>query len=523
MQAPLQARNDSEAAQTDIARTQKRVLADNRPEAVAQRKLAEMMNNGPRALQQRALSNAIHSSPRMVAQRHAMNALFGRAVKPQEGSALPAEALPAQSEEKTNNTGLPNQLKSGIESLSGMSMNHVKVHYNSDKPAQFQAHAYAQGNEIHLGTGQEKHLPHEAWHVVQQAQGRVRPTLQMKAGAVNNDPSLENEADMMGARAAQSEGGQVARNLVAEERAAGVVTQRVAGFSPRAKDRVGRAASRPTVQLTTYKHDGTQWVSQSSSSTDTDPHPAPSVAYPNASLGDTYDQQTGAYTSPVRDELTRIGQSSGAIGFYDRRATTGYRYASGKRHQGPHSLAHISKRVAMGAMEGVGRDPLDLVGSRAFPRPRRMNKMMRDRLRTRGANWAAETRKERPQYLKAYRRAYFDTVRKKKRSERLNALRKGIELNPATVNNIGAGTTSASQIAGKGENRQRGAEDWLNYLDDADPTAMETMDLSGATALEQEEAGMQVDAFGNLLHRGYVSEDDGDSESDSDISDLDDV
>jgi hypothetical protein len=47
----------------------------------------------------------------------------------------------------------------GIENLSGFSMSDVKVHYNSDKPAQLQAHAYAQGTDIHLASGQEKHLP----------------------------------------------------------------------------------------------------------------------------------------------------------------------------------------------------------------------------------------------------------------------------------------------------------------------------------------------------------------------------
>jgi hypothetical protein len=36
---------------------------------------------------------------------------------------------------KRNQTGLPDQLKTGIESLSGMSMDSVKVHYNSTKPA----------------------------------------------------------------------------------------------------------------------------------------------------------------------------------------------------------------------------------------------------------------------------------------------------------------------------------------------------------------------------------------------------
>lgn len=72
---------------------------------------------------------------------------------------------------------LPDELKTGLENLSGYSMDNVKVHYNSDKPAQLQAHAYAQGSHIHLGFGKEKHLPHEAWHVVQQKQGRVKPTI----------------------------------------------------------------------------------------------------------------------------------------------------------------------------------------------------------------------------------------------------------------------------------------------------------------------------------------------------------
>jgi hypothetical protein len=103
---------------------------------------------------------------------------------------------------KPNNTGLPDNLKSGIENLSGMSMDNVKVHYNSSQPAQLNALAYAQGTDIHVAPGQEQHLPHEAWHVVQQAQGRVKPTMQMKEGVpVNDDHSLEHEADVMGGKA----------------------------------------------------------------------------------------------------------------------------------------------------------------------------------------------------------------------------------------------------------------------------------------------------------------------------------
>ncbi len=103
---------------------------------------------------------------------------------------------------QTNATGLPDQLKAGVESLSGLSLDDVQVHYNSTGPAALNAHAYAQGSDIHLAPGAEEHLPHEAWHVVQQKQGRVRATMQMKGGVpVNDDPTLEREADGMGAKA----------------------------------------------------------------------------------------------------------------------------------------------------------------------------------------------------------------------------------------------------------------------------------------------------------------------------------
>jgi hypothetical protein len=101
-----------------------------------------------------------------------------------------------------NKTGLPDNVKSGVEQLSGVSLGDVKVHYNSPKPAQLQAHAYAQGTDIHVASGQEKHVPHEAWHVVQQKQGRVQATTQLKGTVpVNDDAGLEMEADVMGAKA----------------------------------------------------------------------------------------------------------------------------------------------------------------------------------------------------------------------------------------------------------------------------------------------------------------------------------
>lgn len=113
-----------------------------------------------------------------------------------------SSSAPVQRQE--NKTGLPDQLKSGMESLSGLSLSDVKVHRNSDKPAQLQAHAYAQGTDIHLGPGQEKHLPHELGHVVQQKEGRVQPTTQLKGKVnINDNAGLEKEADVLGAKAMQ--------------------------------------------------------------------------------------------------------------------------------------------------------------------------------------------------------------------------------------------------------------------------------------------------------------------------------
>lgn len=100
-----------------------------------------------------------------------------------------------------NNTGLPDRLKSGIESLSGMNMGDVQVHYNSPLPSRLQALAYTQGTDIHVAPGEEKHLPHEAWHVVQQKQGRVAPSMRLNGADINDSPALEREASIMGARA----------------------------------------------------------------------------------------------------------------------------------------------------------------------------------------------------------------------------------------------------------------------------------------------------------------------------------
>lgn len=115
-----------------------------------------------------------------------------------------AESIKAKTEPNRaefNRTGLPDMLKAGIERLSGLSLDDVRVYRNSPKPEGLQALAYTQGNQIYVAPGKEDSLPHEAWHVVQQKQGRVRPGFQMKDAMINDDAGLEEEASEMGAKA----------------------------------------------------------------------------------------------------------------------------------------------------------------------------------------------------------------------------------------------------------------------------------------------------------------------------------
>jgi len=171
------------------SKTRKPAPIPSRKESPIQKKNTSSAKSLPSArnnLEEQKNRNAITASLE--------NILYQRKTTDKEGITKPFTPI----QKKENKTGLPENLKSGIENLSGFSMDDVKVHYNSDKPAQLSSHAYAQGTDIHVAPGQERHLPHEAWHVVQQKQGRVKPTMQMKEIPINDDAGLEKEADIMG-------------------------------------------------------------------------------------------------------------------------------------------------------------------------------------------------------------------------------------------------------------------------------------------------------------------------------------
>ncbi len=168
-------------------------ITDNRLEAKQQQAIQQMANTSQHVKDQNQYNElANHANPSSTPK------VFQAKVK------LEAVPTPPPIIQQKNANGLPDPLKNGIEQLSGIAMNDVTVHYNSSAPAQLQAHAYAQGTNIHIAPRQEKHLAHEAWHVVQQKQGRVKPNAKIQTKlAINDNAALEKEADVMGAKAAQ--------------------------------------------------------------------------------------------------------------------------------------------------------------------------------------------------------------------------------------------------------------------------------------------------------------------------------
>lgn len=102
--------------------------------------------------------------------------------------------LGQRSEPATAGKPLSDALREKFERKSGVPLDDVRVHYNSDQPEQLGAEAYAQGNEIFIGPGNEQDLEHELGHVVQQKQGLVKSTYIKNRTPISDDPRLERSA-----------------------------------------------------------------------------------------------------------------------------------------------------------------------------------------------------------------------------------------------------------------------------------------------------------------------------------------
>lgn len=130
----------------------------------------------------------------------------------EKGAKPKPELVEKKDSESGTHKGIPKKVRQKMEQSFNANFSNVQIHSNSGKAKQLGALAYTQGHDIHFASGQynpetyqgQKLLGHELAHVVQQRNGRVKETVQMKGISVNTNPHLEREADRMGQMAANA-------------------------------------------------------------------------------------------------------------------------------------------------------------------------------------------------------------------------------------------------------------------------------------------------------------------------------
>jgi hypothetical protein len=129
---------------------------------------------------------------------------------------------------------LPEDVQAKMEGAFGTDFSAVRIHEGRHAEA-VGALAYTQGTDIHFAPGQyqpqsqrgQELLGHELTHVVQQSQGRVQATTQAKGVDINDDASLEREADIMGKQAANGQRVDAAALALPAPAPAGVVQRMI--------------------------------------------------------------------------------------------------------------------------------------------------------------------------------------------------------------------------------------------------------------------------------------------------------
>lgn len=139
---------------------------------------------------------------------------FGHSISRPKSLQTAKPAKQKQSNQNSSSRGsLPAAVRSKMENSFGTSFGNVNIYTNSLKAKSMGALAFTQGNNVHFAPGQynpqnysgQALLGHELTHIMQQRAGRVAVPQQSKGAPINADPSLEAEADKLGAKAAKGE------------------------------------------------------------------------------------------------------------------------------------------------------------------------------------------------------------------------------------------------------------------------------------------------------------------------------
>ncbi len=148
------------------------------------------------------------------------------------------EVAPGATPGGGNGALLPAPVQAKMADAFDFDFSNVRVHQGAEAPA-MGALAYTQGSDVHFAPGQydpgsargQELIGHELAHVVQQSEGRVAATTQLKGVGLNDDSALEVEADTWGARAARGESVGRSSGVTEVSGGSGAAVQRFKDFS----------------------------------------------------------------------------------------------------------------------------------------------------------------------------------------------------------------------------------------------------------------------------------------------------
>jgi hypothetical protein len=169
------------------------------------------------------------------------------------------------------NGALPAPVQRKMEDAFDFDFSSVRVHQGGEAQA-MGAHAFTQGTDVHFAPGQydpasargQELIGHELAHVVQQSEGRVQATTQMKGVGLNDDSSLEREADDWGARAARGESVDRGGSAASASSASGAPVQRFKDFAASGEEDSSKQTHWANSTPLRVADDGTAAVAQDS-------------------------------------------------------------------------------------------------------------------------------------------------------------------------------------------------------------------------------------------------------------------
>ena len=255
------------------------------------------------------------------------------------------------------------------------------------------------------------------------------------------------------------------------------------------------------VQRTKWTYSNGQWTKHKNS--DTDRYKKPQEIDLDWDDGDEFDQATGEITSSAGEVKTiqhlageKEGKDFGAW-YGDKRQRTAYGFLSDEGKQGPHTFAHIGKRVMAESSMIANPDfkPHNIPErSMILPSAGQSRRLLKDYQEN---SRRTISKRRLKQHNIAYKKA-LKARRKGADDDRVEATVKAMELNPLATYGFGRLVTK-QEIKGKGEKRGRLAEDVSDLSAWERPSSRPKLKHTDEEKFPKGKSGMQKNRFDKYM------------------------